>query len=353
MLFLLLASVIVINILTLYAIFKTHSNSRFDMVLGYAVGILLFHSLYAFGARYFFADMPFVDHGAPFGLVYGPLLYFLAFSNTEERLIRKNVFLHFCPFVLATLSYIVFLFASDLREGYAIYNLGILYSGKVISMIAYVIYVFLNQKKITSDGRFRKLINSGATWLLLVASLFASIIVTRILKQQDIGSTLPGVIVYGAMLFVSLLIFKYCVDGLKLYRTTEDESPEIKTQPELKQYQKSALTDQILSEYEQKLNELMKSEQIFLDTELSLESLSKKVKIPKHHLTQLFNMKINRTFYQYINAYRIDYSCRLLLDEREINLEEIAFKSGFNSKVTFNRYFKTMMECTPSEYRKQ
>lgn len=351
MLFLLLILVSATNALTLYVILRNNSDTPFDKVIRYAVLVSLIHSVYALWSRYYFADMPFVDRGAPFGLLYGPILYFLAFSNYNNRLDRKHILLHLSPFLLATVCYIVFLQNAEIQQYYKIPYFVILYSGKALSMVVYVLYIFLNQKKMIAEGHLRKLINSGATWLLLIASLFASIIVSKVLQKEEIGSLFPAVIIYGVMLFVSLLIFKYCIDSLLQYSKTEEDLLDDDVPMARKQYQKSALTPEILREYEQKLNEMMEKEQIFLDTELSLESLSRKVKIPKHHLTQLFNMKINQTFYQYINSYRINYSCQLLLDEPETNLEEIAFKSGFNSKVTFNRYFKNLMECTPSEYR--
>ncbi|THF47408.1 AraC family transcriptional regulator [Flavobacterium supellecticarium] len=351
MLFLLLALVFGCNALTLYVLLKTKSDKLFDKVIRYVVWISLFHSAYAFLSRYYFEELPFIDRAAPFGLLYGPMLYFLSFSNHEKRLGRSNVIKHGSPFLVATIGYVIFLISPEWRRNYGLYYFEVLYSGVVVSMVGYVLYVFLNHKKAISDNRIRKLINSGATWLLLIASLLASIIVSKILRKEDIGSLLPGMIIYGAMLFVSFLIFKYSINNLLVKAGVDEESEESVPISAPRQYQKSALTVEILREYEQKLNTIMETEQVFLDTELSLESLSRKVKIPKHHLTQLFNTKINQTFYQYINMYRINHSCKLLLEEPETNLEEIAFKSGFNSKVTFNRYFKNQMGCTPSEYR--
>lgn len=351
MLFLLLALVFGCNALTLYVLLKTKSDKLFDKVIYYVVWISLFHSAYAFLSRYYFVELSFIDRAAPFGLLYGPMLYFLSFSNHEKWLGRSNVIKHGSPFLLATIGYVIFLIFPEWRCNYGLYYFEVLYSGVVISMVGYVLYIFLNHKKAISDNRIRKLINSGATWLLLIASLLASIIVSKILRKEDIGSLLPGMIIYGAMLFVSFLIFKYSINNLLAQVGVEEELEETVPISAPRQYQKSALTAEILREYEQKLNTIMETEQVFLDTELSLESLSRKVKIPKHHLTQLFNTKINQTFYQYINTYRINHSCKLLLEEPETNLEEIAFKSGFNSKVTFNRYFKNQMGCTPSEYR--
>lgn len=352
MIFLLLILVLTTNILTLYVIFRINSNNMFDKVCRYVVVMLLFHSAYALLARFYFAELSFVDRGGTFGLLYGPMLYFIAFSNNEKRLDRKNAIWHLSPFLLATGCYIIFLCYPVLRQQYRMLYFGILYSVKVVSMLIYVFYIFMNEKRITSDSRIRNLINSSATWLLLIACLYASIVVSRMLRQDNIGSLFQSGIVYGAMLFMSLLIFKYYIDGNVVHHTKVFERGNTTVSHSIsKNYQKSTLTVEALQEYERKLNDMMQKEQLFLDTELSLKSLSKKTKIPKHHLTQLFNTKMNQPFYQYINRYRINYSCGLLFGEPDTNLEEIAFRSGFNSKVTFNRYFKNQLKCTPSEYR--
>lgn len=351
MLFLLLIMIVCICGLTLYVLQKTRSGSSFNEVLFCATACLMLHAAYALKARYFFDALPFVDRGAPFGLMYGPLLYLAAFSNDAGKLKKKNLLLHAFPFLLATVCYIVFLSETDFRNAHLSAYYAVLYGSKTISMFVYVLVIFFNQKKITNDLSLRNLVKSAAIWLILIASLFASIMISRVLERKDIGVMLPGVVIYGSMLLVSALIFKYSIGRLLAGAGTAAQNQENEKQNQ--QYKKSALTPAMLEEYEERLDKAMNDDLVFLDTELSLESLSKKVKIPKHHLTQLFNTKINRSFYQYINTFRITYSCQLLKEATEITLEEIAFQSGFNSKVSFNRYFKTQMNCTPSEYRQQ
>ncbi|RYX93800.1 AraC family transcriptional regulator [bacterium] len=117
-------------------------------------------------------------------------------------------------------------------------------------------------------------------------------------------------------------------------------------------YEKSSLTDEQLIFYQEKLTKAMLDEKLYLNPTLSLTSLSTYLKLPNHHLTQVFSVQINQTFYQYINSLRIAYACQLLKsEEANMNFEELADQSGFNSKPSFNRQFKLIMNCTPSEYR--
>ena len=52
-----------------------------------------------------------------------------------------------------------------------------------------------------------------------------------------------------------------------------------------------------------------------------------------------------------MNKYRVEYACMMLADaDEDIFIEDVAYKSGFNSKVSFNRHFKNIAGCTPKEY---
>ena len=118
-------------------------------------------------------------------------------------------------------------------------------------------------------------------------------------------------------------------------------------------YTKSALNENIFMDYERKLNKFFDEEKVYLENDITLEDLAGKMKLSKHHLTQLFNVYLGENFNQYINRYRINYSCRLLQSNNDdLTIEEIAFESGFNSKVSFNRHFKNLIGCTPSDYLK-
>lgn len=118
-------------------------------------------------------------------------------------------------------------------------------------------------------------------------------------------------------------------------------------------YQKSLIPDSAMDLYEEKLEKLIK-DKVFQDIELSLEGLAKQIDAPKHHLTQLFNIRKKKTFNQYINGLRIECACELLKQNPTgYSIEEIAYECGFNSKVSFNRNFKNITSITPSEYRRR
>ena len=63
-------------------------------------------------------------------------------------------------------------------------------------------------------------------------------------------------------------------------------------------------------------------------------------------------MKTN--FYDFCNSFRLHYFLQLTRDPQFNNLTLLAkaYEAGFNSKTTFNTYFKKSMGTTPSEYLK-
>jgi len=56
-----------------------------------------------------------------------------------------------------------------------------------------------------------------------------------------------------------------------------------------------------------------------------------------------------KNFSRYLAEIRIGYACRLLLENKQ-NISSICYKSGFNNISNFNRQFKIIMSCSPTNY---
>lgn len=70
----------------------------------------------------------------------------------------------------------------------------------------------------------------------------------------------------------------------------------------------------------------------------------------RYHFSRLFNAFLGVSYYDYLMKRRIMHAEALLCDPN-LSIVEIAMQSGFNSLATFNRNFRTIKKCTPSEYR--
>lgn len=105
---------------------------------------------------------------------------------------------------------------------------------------------------------------------------------------------------------------------------------------------------------ERKLNQVIEEQQIFLDPDLRLRTLSETLNVPEHHLTILFNGHFGVKFYDFINQRRIEFAQQLLRSHEHQNKSvlEIGYAAGFNSKSTFYSLFKNTTNQTPAQYRK-
>lgn len=84
--------------------------------------------------------------------------------------------------------------------------------------------------------------------------------------------------------------------------------------------------------------------------DLSLDQVAKTAGFSKYHFTRLFKQFTNTTYYKYLNRKRIDHAM-LLLSDPDIPVTEAALQSGFSSLSTFLRVFRSVKQCTPTEFR--
>jgi AraC-like DNA-binding protein len=100
------------------------------------------------------------------------------------------------------------------------------------------------------------------------------------------------------------------------------------------------------------IEELTKNK-LYLDSELTLDNLSEKMNINHYYLSQAISSSWNGNFIDLVNTYRVKEAKEILSNSKfsHMNIIDIGFKVGFNSKSTFNRVFKNKINITPKEYR--
>jgi len=94
-------------------------------------------------------------------------------------------------------------------------------------------------------------------------------------------------------------------------------------------------------------------EKVFRKEDISLQSLSRELSIPSYQLSWIINKKMNVTFSELVNSYRVEEVKKRLASpyDRDRSILDIAFEAGFNTKTSFNRVFKKFTRMTPSQYR--
>lgn len=101
----------------------------------------------------------------------------------------------------------------------------------------------------------------------------------------------------------------------------------------------------------QQILNFFENTKLFLDPNFTIDDFAKEIAIPKHILSRIINHDMNINFYSLLAKYRIEYAKNLILKEKNLLLDGIMSEAGFNSRITFNKYFKELTGMTPSEYR--
>ena len=109
--------------------------------------------------------------------------------------------------------------------------------------------------------------------------------------------------------------------------------------------------DEKLGEYNEKFGTVLK----YIDSnymyDITLEQLADVAGYSKYHFSRIFKQYNSMSYLQYINARRTKAAETLLLDP-DMPITEVAMRSGFKSLTTFNRIFKEIKHCTPTDFKK-
>jgi AraC-like DNA-binding protein len=88
-----------------------------------------------------------------------------------------------------------------------------------------------------------------------------------------------------------------------------------------------------------------------LTENLTLKKMAEVAHYSKFHFERIFKVFTSMSFYQFLKMKRVFYAESLLLNPK-LAVIDVALSSGFGSVSAFNRAFKEIKHCTPSEFRK-
>lgn len=124
--------------------------------------------------------------------------------------------------------------------------------------------------------------------------------------------------------------------------------------PVPQRYLQSGLEKADAIKHFEKLKALILQEKLYLNPELRLGDLSDITGTSHHQISEVINTQAGVSFFEFINQFRINEVLLTLKSKsgqhQRINILEIAYASGFNNKVSFNRYFKKQTGQTPSDF---
>ena len=159
------------------------------------------------------------------------------------------------------------------------------------------------------------------------------------------------------VLFI-MLLFYFCYNGIRQYslvnlkRNYIDEGVSPETPK--KKYLSSNLDKESIDVHFRNITKLFDEEKLFLEPKLKIEDIATRLDISIHKVSQIINSKSNKSFFDFVNRYRVEYFKKLLSnpDKRKFTILALGIESGFNSKASMNRVFKNFVGQSPKEFQK-
>jgi len=203
--------------------------------------------------------------------------------------------------------------------------------------------IILHMVTVTLLGRSDDLIEKrrkSRIYLVLICA-FSAIAVTVLgsIIFHEYQATVTVISIWPAIILISFWLLD--IDNKKFLF---DEAPN-----ELKN--ELSFRDRNLQE---KLNRQLDENQCFLEKNLSIETLAKRLGVAEHRLREFINQTLGyKNFSTFINVYRISAIKEAFRnsDNKHIPILSIALDHGFNSLSPFNRAFKKIEGITPTEFR--
>jgi AraC-like DNA-binding protein len=300
---------------------------------------------------------------------YGPLLYlYVRFMTDPERKFNWLALIHFIPFIVFLTVSVIFRevhLLKDLRNFFkpdrfialrVAYSACFFFSVTVYSILAFI-EIGKHQKKLKDLISFTSGIIT-LNWLkILSISYYVAFLILFILGGLNmIGNFIPFDPYFVVFTFISICSFAY---SFYVIKQPAIYGEEIKVaggdNKETEKYAKSGLKEHQAKDYLDKLLACMENDKPYLDRNLSIQDLSDRTGIPRHHITQVLNEVYGRNFFTFINEYRVNEVIARFSNPKNDNFTilAIAYDAGFNSKTTFNSIFKSQTGMTPSEYREK
>ncbi len=319
------------------------------------------------GSQYAYVEGYMLDFPFLFGiaitipLTHGVFLFFYVASVTDQLPQSKvSTYLHFIPIALSYLYLIIYFFPlptdekaaliESKGEGHELFNIAML-GATMISGVVYVIWsiILLRRHEKNILDRFSRLENINLRWLQFLIFGLALVWAVVIFAQKD------EYIFIGVVLFVILTGF-FGIQQVDIYSHRTKRDLKIKAETSVIQndekYASSGLTKKTSVALYGQLIDQMENKKVYKQQELSISELAAKLDTHPNYLSQVINDNGGKKFFDFINGYRVEEFKKLVADpkNKKFTILSLAYDCGFNSKSSFNRYFKKATGLTPSQY---
>lgn len=211
----------------------------------------------------------------------------------------------------------------------------------------YLIWRLVGRYKTYLENTSSAAIDENPTWLrnlvlglLIAGSCFAGLEFMQTIRDISYNSAFPFQVMM--MLFIAWIAIDACWRLTRPFpKQAIDQLPD--PQPDSNHTQASGLNAP-------EIKTRILSENWHLEPRISIRDLAARLGTNETYLSRTLNRGAGQSFNRFINEIRVDHA-KDLLGKSGANILTVAFDSGFNSKATFNRVFKTVTGQTPSQFK--
>ena len=337
------------------------------------------------GVEILWRQLEFLPRGL--GLLFPPLCYFYLKSqvNADFRFTRADI-IHALPFLIETVYRVtVFSFGHDFvirweRTIHDPYYIGdVLYAAGIASQLYYLyralglyrayrdwIKTQFSDTEIISFRWFRNFLTGlTATAVLSLLMTVLSLLYGLSYWQNWWDDLATVVLIYYASITgyaqpqpTRHLLFhpiQAVVETENVAVLSAVNHPVYATEmPDSQLTNNTPLPIELIPLYEKLLNHMV-VEKPYLESELSLADLARRLRTNPVVLSQVINAGVGRNFNDFVNSYRVEAFKEAVRkpQNQHLSLLGIALDCGFNSKATFNRAFKKFTGLLPKEFARE
>ena len=365
-----IVGVIITFFLAFILLSKSNKTNADKVLFFWLIGIGINLSLYylIFSEKYW--QYPYLlGFSLPLPLIHGPFLYLYTASATNQLKKWKIELLHFLPVIISFFSLFNFLQLPNETKILVFKNEGRGYETLLIftliaiicSGIIYVIWSLLllkkHKKNILNQFSYSEKINLawlryliygiGLIWIFIILGndkLIYSVVVLFVIFIGYFGINQVGIFTKKNQLIDNKSIIQNEINQPFDDEIIKENIPS--------KYLKSGLNQEAAFEIYEVLKTRMTKEQLYVNSELTLVELAQILDVYPNNLSQVINTFEQKNFYDYINTKRVELFLKLVAipENKKYTILSLAFECGFNSKSSFNKYFKKVTNQTPSEY---
>lgn len=366
--YILLSGIIISGFLSLLLVQKKNKSVAEIILLLWVCssGYVTFSYLLVFNGNYLqYPTLTAIGSCIP--LLSGPFMYLYIKYQTKPLFFQKVDLLHFVPFVLSNLLFISFYFlpfearVEELRNKAANYaSQGFIkLIATYLSGIIYITwsFVLLYSYKKRLKKEFSNPENISFNWLLMLNIGLSIIWIIVMFIQDDRIIFSSGAIYIICIGFFGISQVKVFTERDLLYVQNREQQNEQTTEDTIKkdiETKQVKLIDGNVEDIYFKTIDLVKRDKLYLNPELKVLDLAILMDIHPNLMSKAINQVSDANFYDLVNKMRVEefINRAKMEDAGKYTIIALAYDSGFNSKASFYRNFKTITGLSPSEFLK-